>query len=95
MAAVIAHSSIQTKCSRCYQPIANSHNTVREKSIFNQATKTVQNSTDLRKDDNFCFQIIYRIILREASKSLVIFTSGIESHKASCFGNSAILVDSN
>lgn len=62
--AVTAHSSILNKVFSLLsatsrepeQDLAHSHNTVREKSLFNQATKTVQNSTDLRKDTTFVFK---------------------------------------
>lgn len=77
------------------QDLAYSRNSMREKSVRNQATETLQNSTDLREGDNFCLQTIYRKVFREASKSLAIFKSRIEPHNASCFWNSVTSVDSN
>lgn len=51
-----AFTHLQGPCD--YQPVANSQSKTwyRNKSVLNQATKTVQNSTELRKEENICLK---------------------------------------
>lgn len=57
MAAVSnAFTHLQGPCD--YQPVANSRSKAshRNKSVLNQATKTAQNSTELREEENVCLK---------------------------------------
>lgn len=56
--AAVSSSFTHTQGPCSYQPVANSQSKTwhRKKSIHNQATKTVRNSTELRKGENICLK---------------------------------------